>query len=185
MSRLSLASRDIIPEDQVDLFDQLVKKHGLSAHATASIFVRVPRIWRIDRDLGDYLIRGSSLTQDVIDLVFLVVGRELDCQFMWDLHAGPAIKAGFTRELLEALRHDTELPELSDKHMAVIHYGREIYRNHVVSYGTFSMVKELFGESGVVDLGLLFGRLHMHALVLNGTDADMHPKRTEPILPIY
>jgi alkylhydroperoxidase family enzyme len=185
MSRLSPASRDGIPEDQVGLFDQLVKKYGLSSHATASILVRVPRIWRIDRDLGDYLLHESSLSQDVVELVFLVVGRELDCQFMWDLHAGSAIKAGFPSAVVEALRDDTELPKLSDKHMAVIHYGREIYRNHFVSYGTFSMAKELFGERGVVELGLLFGRLHMHALLLNGTDADLRPNRTEPVLPIY
>jgi 4-carboxymuconolactone decarboxylase len=185
MSRLAPASRDKVPGDQVALFDDLIKKYGLASHATASILNRVPRIWGIDRRLGNYLISESTLTQDVIELVFLVVGKELDCAFMWDLHAGPALKAGFSAELVGALRHGTELPKLSDRHLAVIHYGREIYRNRILSYGTFALVKEQFGERGLVDLGLLFGRLHMHALLLNGTDADLRPDRTEPVLPVY
>lgn len=185
MSRLSPPSRDQVPEDQRGLFDELTKKHGLSQYATASILVRVPRIWAIDRELGDYLIRDSALSQDVIHLIFLVVSQELDCQFMWDWHAEPAIKAGFSSELLEALLNDTDLPELSDKHLAVIYYGREIYRNHFVSYGTFSMAKEQFGEAGVVDLGMLYGRLHMHSLLLNGTDANIRSEGKKPVPPVY
>lgn len=185
MSRLPLASRDKVPEDQVGLFDEMVKKHGLQRHATASVFVRVPRIWEIDRQLGDYLMRGSSLTPDIIDLIFLVVGRELDCQFMWHWHAAPALKTGVSAEVIEALRHGTELPKMPEKHLTVIQYGREIYRNHLVSHGTFSRARDLFGERGIVEMGLLYGRLLMHALVLNGTDADLRPDRAEPILHVY
>ena len=185
MSRLSLASRENIPENEVALFDELVKKHGMAKHATASILPHVPKIWKLDRALGDYLIRDSSLSEDVIHLVFLVVGRELDCQFMWHWHAKSAVKAGIPAAAVDALRERTELPKLSDKHLAVIDYGREIYRNHVVSYGTFGRVKDLFGERGVVELGMLYGRLHMHSMLLNATDADLRPNRAEPVMPVY
>ena len=185
MSRLSPASRDKIPKEQVGLFDELVKRHGMPDHGPAAILAHVPVVWRIDRDLRDCLRRGSALSEDVVKLAMLVAGRELDCQDIWSRHAGSTDKAGISADLVKALRDRTELPKLPDKHMAVIHYGREIYRKHHVSHGTFSRARELFGERGVVELGLLFGSYHMLAILFNATDTALSANQADLSLPIY
>ena len=184
MSRLSLASRDNIPEKQLALFDDLVKEYGLTTFATQGILAHVPMAWKIDRDLRDFLRYESSLPEDVVKLSMLLTGRELDCQFIWNTHAGSAIQAGVPEGVMEALRDRSELPKLAAKHVAVIQYGREIYRAHRVSAGTFSLAKEQFGERGIVELSLLFGSYHMLAILLNSTDAKLRPNRTEQVLPI-
>jgi 4-carboxymuconolactone decarboxylase len=184
MSRLPFATRDSVPADQVEYFDKLVARYGHARHATVSIMAHVPKFWTIERGLGDYLMKASSLTQDVIDLIFLLAGRELDCQFMWDLHAKAAVESGVASSMVDAVLNRTDPPRDSEKHLTVVQYGRELYRNHNVSYGTFGRARDLFGERGVIELGMMFGRLHMHAILLNSTDADMHADRTEPIMPI-
>jgi 4-carboxymuconolactone decarboxylase len=184
MSRLPAASRDKIPEDQAALYDELVKRHGLESHGIGNALSYAPIAWRIIHDLRNQTRRECSLPEDVVKLAILVAARELDCQFLWNAHAGTAAKAGVPAGVKDALRDRTELPPLPDKHQAVIHYGRELYRNHVVSHGTFCLARDLFGEKGVVELGLLFGTHQLFAILLAASDAQPGPNRTEPILPI-
>ena len=184
MSRLPFASRDTIPQDQVQYFDKLVERYGQARHATVSIMAHCPKTWSIDRKIGDYLLKGSSLTPDIVDLIFLLAGRELDCQFMWDLHADSAVETGVSPAAVAAVLNRTDPPKDPEKHATLIQYGREVYRKHTVSYGTFGRARDLFGERGVIEIGMLLGRLHMHAILLNSTDADMHPERTVPMMPI-
>jgi 4-carboxymuconolactone decarboxylase len=183
MSRLSPAGRDKIPQDQLGIYDELVRK-GVPDHGVAVPLTHVPLVWRIDRDMRDYLRSGSTLSEDVVKLAILVTGRELDCQDIWSQHAGSAGQSGVPDGVMEALRDHKELPGLSDRHMTVIHYGREIHRKHHVSHGTFSRALELFGERGVVELGLLFGSYYLLAILLNSTDARIPSNRKTPALPV-
>jgi 4-carboxymuconolactone decarboxylase len=185
MSRLSLASRETVPQDQADLFDELVKENGLDPHGIVSALCHVPIPWRIVTEIREHTRFESSLPEDVVKIAILVAGRELDCQFLWNAHAQSAGKAGVPVAVVEALRDRTELPALPEKHSVVIQYGWEIYRKHHVSHGTFSRARELFGERGVVELGLLFGSQHLFAILINPADVGLRAGRTEPVLHVY
>ena len=67
----------------------------------------------------------------------LVTARELDCQHIWNAHAGSARKAGVRGELVDALRERKELPALAADEAAVVNYGREFFRTRRVSRGRF------------------------------------------------
>ncbi len=102
---------------------------------------------------------------------------------MWNSHVATARKAGVAGALVDALRDDKALPKVSDKYHAVISYGREFFRTHRVSAGTFCLVKEQFGERGLVELSVLFGDYIMLITLLNANDPQLRA-RTEPLLPI-
>jgi 4-carboxymuconolactone decarboxylase len=185
MSRLPLASRDTVPPDQAGLFDELVKENGLDAHGIVNALCHVPIPWQLVTALREHTRFDSSLPADVVKIAILVAGRELDCQFLWNAHAESAGKAGVPAEIVEALRERKELPPLSEKHAVTIHYGWEIYRRHNVSHGTFSRARELFGERGVVELGLLYGTQHLFALLINPAEVGLRAGRKQPVLPVY
>ena len=185
MSRLSVATRDKIPEKEAGLFDEIVKELGsVPSHGPRSVLAYVPKAFKLEQELRDYLLKKSTLSNDVIELVILVVARELDCQYIWNSHAGLARKAGVSNDLVDALRDRKDLPEVSDKHLAVIHYGREIFRTHTVSAGTFGLVAEQFGERGLVEVALMFGDYCMLAVLVNSMDLQLRADRSEPIMPI-
>ena len=185
MSRLSPATRDNVPEDQLELFEELFQKNNkkVPPYGPVAVLAHVPTARELELPLRDYLRFKSSLSHDVVELVIMVSARELDCQFLWNSHVAAARKA-LGSELVDALRDRTKLPALSDKHLGVINYGREFFRTHRVSAGTFSLAKQQLEERGVVEMTLLFGSYCTMAALLNCTDAELPPTRTEPVLPI-
>ena len=67
---------------------------------------------------------------------------------------------------------------------AVVHYGREFFRTHRVSKGTFQLALEQLGTQGAIELGLILGNYAMLALLVNSFDVDLPPDRKEPLLPV-
>jgi 4-carboxymuconolactone decarboxylase len=184
MPRLAVATRDKIPEDQVGIFDEIVKElGGIPDIGPRAILAYVPKAFRLEQELRDYLTKKSLLSADIVELVILVTARELDCQYVWNSHAEAARKAGVASELVDALRDRKPLPKISDKIHAVITYGREFFRTHRVSVGAFDAVKEHFGERGLVELSVLFGNYIMLITLLNANDPVLRPSK-EPILPL-
>jgi 4-carboxymuconolactone decarboxylase len=131
-----------------------------------------------------YLRNESSLPKKIQELAMLVTARELDCQHIWNAHAGSARQAGVPNALVDALRDRKELPSLSPDEAVVVHYGQEFFRTHRVSRGAFQSALEQLGRQGVVELGLIFGNYSMLAVLINSFDTDLPPDRTELLLPI-
>ena len=185
MTRLPVARRENAPLDQQAHFDELVKENGsVPSHGPTSLLAHAPKAWRLEKNMRDYFRYKSALSGEIVELVILIAARELDCQFVWNSHAGPAQKAGLSRELVEALRDRKELPSIPDVQRAVINYGREFFRTHRVSRGAHQNVLDHLQERGLVELSLLFGNYCMLAFLLNANDADLRPNRDEALLPV-
>ena len=67
---------------------------------------------------------------------------------------------------------------------AVVNYGREFFRTHHVSRGSFQAAQEQFGVQGLVELTILMGYYGLLAFNVNAFDTDLVPQRTEQILPV-
>ena len=119
--------------------------------------VHVPKAHRWATGLNHYLREESTLPKKIQELAMLVTARELDCQHIWNAHAGSARKAGVRNEIVDALRERKELPGLAADESAVVNYGREFFRTHRVGRGAFQAALEQFGRQGVVELGLVMG----------------------------
>ena len=185
MARLPIATRESVPEAQRAIFDEMVKSLGsVPRYGPGSVMIHVPKAHQIATALNHYLRDDSSLLKKVQELSMLVTARELDCQHIWNAHAGSARKAGVRNEIVDALRDRKELPALAADEAAVIHYGREFFRTHRVSHGAFQSALEQFGRQGVVELGLIMGNYSLLALLINSFDTDLPSDRTEPLLPV-
>ena len=185
MASLPLATRESVPEGQRAAFDEMVKGLGaVPRYGPGSVMIHVPKAHQWATLLNHYLREESSLPKKVKELAMLVTARELDCQHIWNAHAGSARKAGVRNDLVDALRDRKELPTLAPDEAAVVHYGREFFRTHRVSRGAFQAALEQFGRQGVVELGLVMGNYSLLALLINSFDTDLPPDRTEPLLPV-
>ena len=185
MARLPAATRESVPATQKDAFDEMVKGLGsVPRYGPGSVMIHVPEAHRWATGLNHYLRDEASLPKKVQELAMLVTARELDCQHIWNAHAGSARKAGVPGALVDALRDRKELPALAADEAAVVHFGREFFRTHRVSRGGFQAALEQFGPQGVVELGLTLGNYSLLALMINSFDSDLPPDRTEPLLPV-
>ena len=112
----------------------------------------------------------------------LVAAREMDCQHIWNAHAGSARDAGVPAAVVDAIRDNTALPALSADESAVINLGREILRNHQVSRGGYQSALEVFGQQGTIELTLVLGNYTMLGMLINTFETDLLPNRSEPLL---
>jgi 4-carboxymuconolactone decarboxylase len=148
-------------------------------YGPGSVLIHVPKAHQWATLLNHYLREESSLSKKIQELAMLVTARELDCQHIWNAHAGSARKAGVRGEIVDALRDRKDLAGLAADEAAVVHYGREFFRTHRVSRGAFQAALEQFGRQGVV-----MGNYSLLALLINSFDTDLPPDRTEPLLPV-
>ena len=186
MSRIPTASRETVPQDQIDAFDQYVAERGsVPDVGPLSVMIHVPELIKRGEHLRAYL-RGdeSSLPANIRELGMLVAAREMDCQFIWNAHAAFGRRSGLSDALVDGLRDKKELPALSDAESAVIDYGREFFRTHRVSEGTFNAAMEQFGTRGLVELTTLMGYYSCLAFNINAFEVGLPEGITEPPLPV-
>ena len=186
MTRIQTASRDGVPADQVEAFDQYVAERGSIPDAgPLSVMIHVPELIKRGEHLRAYL-RGdeSSLPANIRELGMLVAAREMDCQFIWNAHAAMGRRSGLSDALVDGLRDKTDLTDLSPEESAVINYGREFFRTHRVSEGTFNDAMSLFGTRGLVELTTLMGYYSCLAFNINAFEVGLPAEITEPPLPV-
>ena len=185
MSRLSPATRDSVPQQQMDIFDDIIQGSGsVPANGPGSIMIHVPEANKRASALNQYLRQDSSLPKKIQELAMLVTAREMDCQYVWNAHAASAKAAGLDPALVDALREGAELPDLAPDEQAVINYGQEFYRTHHVSSGGFQAALEQLGKQGLVELTMLMGNYALLAFLVNAFDSGLPPGRTETMLPV-
>jgi len=185
VARLPIATRESVPEGHRTTFDEIVQALGaVPRHGPGSVMIHVPKAHLWASGLNRYLREESSLPKKIQELAMLVTARELDCQHIWNAHAGSARKAGVRSEIVDALRDRKELPALAADEAAVIDYGREFFRTRRVSRGAFQSALEQLGRQGVVELALILGNYSLLALLINSFDTDLPPDRSEPLLPV-
>ena len=186
MPRFPIASREKVPQDQVDAFDAIVSVRSgvVPEFGPVAVQLHVPEIAQRGEALRAYLrADGSTLPDNVAELAMITTARELDCQFIWHAHASAGRRAGLSHALVDALRDKQELPALSSAESAVINYGREFFRTRRVSQTTFDAALEEFGARGLVELTNLMGYYSVLAFNFNAFE-QLPPASDEPFLPV-
>ncbi len=186
MARIPTASRSTVPEEQVEAFDEYVAgRGGVPETGPLSVMLHVPELIKRGEHLRAYL-RGdeSSLPANIRELGMLVAAREMDCQFIWNAHAAMGRQSGLSDVLVDNLRDKKQLNGLSDAESAVINYGREFFRTHRVSEGTFNAAMHQFGTRGLVELTTLMGYYSCLAFNINAFEVGLPESATETPLPV-
>lgn len=184
MARLPVPTRDSIPEEQRDTFDEIVERMGrVPQHGPEAAMIYVPEAQRWVAGLSNYLRFESSLSMKTRELAILVTARELDCQHIWNAHVQQGRAAGLSVETIDRLRNNETVPSSAADEAAVISYGREFFRTHNVSRGAFQAVQEQLGDRGIVELTMLMGSYSMLAFCINAFDPVLPPDSAEPALP--
>jgi 4-carboxymuconolactone decarboxylase len=188
VNRVPAARREAVAPELRDVFDELVAHRPggvVTKESNWSTMLYSPEACRRVHDWADYLREESqALSRPIRELAILVTAREHDCQYIWNAHAPSGRKAGLAAALLDALRDRKPLPAVKRDEAAVINYGREFYRMHRVSKGTFQEALEQFGVQGLVELTMVMGFHATLAFNLIAFDINLPEKRTEPLMPV-
>ena len=185
MARLPNATRDSVPENQREAFDESVQALGsVPQYGPGSVMIHVPAAHKLATALNQYLRNDSSIPKKIQELAMLITAREKDCQHIWNAHALSARQAGVRDEIVDALRERRALPALAPDEEALVNYARAIFRTHHASRGAYQAALEQFGRQTLIEITMLLGNYALLALAINAFDSDLPPNRTEPMLPV-
>lgn len=180
MARLPIATRESVPPDHQEAFDEITQRMGsVPVHGPESAMIHAPLAHSWLSGLNNYLRNHSSLSKKIQELSMVVTAREMDCQLIWNTHAPMAMSAGVPERLIDAIRN-RELITMEPDEEAVVNLGQEFFRTHKVSRGGFQQALEQFGERGAVELVLLMGSYSLYSFVVTTFDTDLIPGRTGP-----
>ena len=186
MARVIAATRESVPEHQREAFDAFVAQRGsIPTTGPLSVMLNAPEMLARGEHLRAYL-RGdeSSLPENIRELAMLVTAREMDCQFIWNAHAGFGRKSGLSDDIVDSLRDKKPLNGLSPQESSVIDYGREFFRTHKVSQSVFDAALTNFGVRGLTELTTLMGYYSALAFNINAFEVGLPADATEPPLPV-
>jgi len=123
--RLPPATRDSVPADQRDAFDEVVKGYGsVPRYGPGSVMINVPKAHQKVIALNRHLRNSATVSKKLQELAMLVTAREFDCQYIWNAHAASGRSLGIADAVVDALRDRKELPKLPADEAAVIRFGQ-------------------------------------------------------------
>jgi len=92
MARTPMVTRDRVPEQLRAAFDaETATSGGVVATGPGSVMINSPEMRQRANHLVDYLRNASTLPKKIQELAMLTTARAMDCQFIWNAHAAPAL----------------------------------------------------------------------------------------------
>ena len=129
--------------------------------------LRSPELMTRTRAMGDYLRYKSALPPRLSEFVILVTAREWMQQYEWNAHYPIAVKAGVSRETLDAIAEGNRPSRMSNEETILYDFLQELHHDKAVTDATYARAVQAFGEPGIVDAIGITGYYTMLAMTLN------------------
>ena len=144
------------------------------------ITVYAPR----ERDLGIPTGEESPVGPRYFQLAVLIIAREIDQQYEWSAHEPAGLRQGLEQSVIDVVKYNKDVTELSDKDATLITFGRTLYREHRVSSELWDKMIGHFGRQHTVDLMTIMGEYFRVGFMLNAVDQHLPPERKALLPPV-
>jgi 4-carboxymuconolactone decarboxylase len=134
------------------------------------------------RYLGVPSGEGSPVGARLFQLAVLITAREIDQQYEWSSHEPAGLRQGLEQSVIDVVKYDRDVADLSAEDATLITFGRTLLREHRVSSELWQAMVDLFGRQHTVDLMSIMGDYLRVGIMLNAVDQHLPPGR-EPLLP--
>lgn len=129
--------------------------------------MRSPELMDRMQRVGEYLRFHSSVPAKLNEFAIAITARHWTNQFEWVVHYPIAMKAGVSKETLDAVAEGRRPAAMASDESAVYDFVTELLHNHGVCDTTYARVEELFGEHGLLDLIGVVGYFASICMVMN------------------
>jgi len=182
MARMDPLKRDDMTEAQRQAYDKVAARGGRLGGPNG-IYVRVPELFEINQEVGDYLL-SSSVSPRLRQLAVLVAVRDWNAEYPWAVQARAALTPaiGIERDIVDAInaRQKPRFTNADDE--AVYAVARELVAHGTLSDASFAAARAKLGFNRLLDLVAIVGFYMAVALVANVFEVDVPPDIAVPLL---
>ena len=133
--------------------------------------------------VGEYLRFQSSLAPRISEFSTLCVARAWSQQFEWVVHVPLALKAGTSKETIDAIREGRRPASMSLAEAVVYDFIAELLTTKGIAQATYDAVMSELGDQGLIDMVGVVGYFTSMCMVINvahtppesGNDVDLLP----------
>jgi hypothetical protein len=198
LTRMPQASRDEFTTDEDKrAYDHLVSveprfgKPTTGALGGTGTRLHIPVVADAYRTAWYNLRDQNGVDPKYMELATLLASRETNLELEWVAHEELAAKLN-SREVVEIVRNKVPLDSildsrgeakgLEDKQVAIIRFGREMFRSPRVTSRAFADMERLFGRRGTLAIALMMGYYANNAFLFRAYDQrlDVGKKRPFP-----
>ena len=136
-------------------------------------WLRSPGFAHLAQELGAFVRYRTSLDPRLSELAIIVVGAAWRADYEFAAHAAMAIRAGISRETVDALARG-ERPSLGREDERIVYeFARELVENRRVTEERYVAALALLGESGAVELVGILGYYTLVCMTLNAFEVPL------------
>jgi alkylhydroperoxidase family enzyme len=150
--RVPLPSRDEFPEDYRAIYDRMQKERGNPTPHVFLALANIPNLMEALLDFTREMRHGAVMEARYRELGIMATAQAANSEYEFDHHWNHAIRAGVTREQLDALPQWETSPLFDERERAVMRYAVEATRHIEVTDATWSALTEAFPLREAMDL---------------------------------
>jgi len=137
-----------------------------------------------ERDLGIPTGEKSPVGPRYFQLAVLITAREIDQQYEWSAHEPTGLRQGLEQSVIDVVKYNRDVAELSDKDATLITFGRVLFREHRVGSELWEKMVSHFGRQHTVQIMAIMGEYFRVGFMLNAIDQHLPPGRKALLPPL-
>ena len=137
-----------------------------------------------ERDLGIPTGEKSPVGPRYFQLAVLITAREIDQQYEWSAHELTGLRQGLEQSVIDVVKYNRDVAELSDKDATLITFGRVLFREHRVGSELWEKMVSHFGRQHTVEIMAIMGEYFRVGFMLNAIDQHLPPGRKALLPPL-
>jgi len=181
--RLPLPSLEAMTEAQRAAAKDLIAGPRKGVKGPFIPLLRSPELMTRLQKVGEYLRFQSSLAPRISEFATLCVARAWSQQFEWVVHVPLALKAGTSKETIDAIREGRRPASMSLAEAVVYDFIAELLTTKGIAQATYDAVMSELGDQGLIDMVGVVGYFTSMCMVINvahtppesGNDVDLLP----------
>jgi 4-carboxymuconolactone decarboxylase len=144
------------------------------------LWLHSPVLADLVQKVGAYFRVGTSLPQQIMEMIVLIVAQRWDCEYEWVAHEPLARAKGLQPAIVEAIRLGRTPTFTEPAEKAAYDFTRAMLDQHQVPDEILNRVTATLGKNGFIDMSILIGHYIHGAIVAKGAGLS-RPENTPPI----
>ncbi|MBO0347438.1 carboxymuconolactone decarboxylase family protein [Roseibium sp. CAU 1637] len=167
MSRIPPLEPDALSSRQREVYEAIASGPRGRVRGPLAIWLNRPDLADRAQALGRYCRYDSSLSPRLSELAILATARVWMSEFEWAAHKPIALKAGISKEIVEAIRTGDDPVFLQADEEIVYRFSEMLHTQRKVTDEVYARAVEVLGQDAVVDLTGLLGYYTLISMTIN------------------
>jgi 4-carboxymuconolactone decarboxylase len=170
MSRIPRVNREDLSGDDLAIWDRLAASRSAGLHGPYGMLLHIPELADRVGQVEDFFRFQSTLLPTDREVIVLTGSREIGARYAWARHEAAARRAGLRPEVVETIRSQGPLDNLSHRERILVQVVHALMREHTIPKPLFDEALAELGQRNLIEAIVLAGHYNIIGVILTAFD---------------